>query len=45
MNFKQSSYEVMEDRGEVTVMITLSQPSFKQFKMMIGLGDVTAECK
>ena len=45
VNFKQSSYEVMEDRGEVTVMITLSQPSFKQFKMMIGLGDVTAECK
>ena len=29
----------------MTVMITLSQPSFKQFIMMIGLGDVTAERK
>ena len=42
MNFKQSSYEVMEDEGEVMIMIELSQPSSKPFDVMISLMNVTA---
>ena len=45
MNFKQSSYEVMEDRGEVTVMIELSRQSSKPFEVMISSMDVTANGK
>ena len=45
INFKQSSYEVMEDRGEVTVMIDMNQPSSQPFQVMISLMDVTANCK
>ena len=43
MNFKQSSYEVMEDGGEVMIMIELSQPSSEPFEVMISLMDATAE--
>ena len=42
MNFKHSSYEVMEDGGEVMIMIELSQPSSEPFDVMINLMDVTA---
>ena len=42
MNFKQSSYEVMEDEGEVTIMIELSQPSSEPFDVMISLMNDTA---
>ena len=45
MNFKQSSYEVMEDGGEVLTVIELSQPSSKPFDVMISLMNVTAECE
>ena len=45
VNFKQSSYEVMEDRGEVTVMIDMNQPSSKPFEVMISSMDVTANGK
>ena len=43
MNFKQSSYEVMEDGGEVMIMIELSQPSSEPFEVMISLTNATAE--
>ena len=45
VNFKQSSYEVMEDRGEVMIMIDMNRTSSKPFEVIIGLIDVTAECK
>ena len=45
VNFKQSSYEVMEDRGEVTVMIDMNQPSSKSFEVVISSMDVTANGK
>ena len=45
MNFKQSSYEVMEDRGEVTVMIDMNRPSSKPFEVMIRSMDVTTNGK
>ena len=45
VNFKQSSYEVMEDGGEVMIVIELSQPSSKPFDIMISLMDVTATCE
>ena len=45
MNFKQSSYEVMEGRDEVTIMIELSEQSSKSFEMTISLVDVTAKSK
>ena len=45
MNFNQSSYEVMEGRDEVMIVIELSQPSSKPFKVMITVMDVTAECE
>ena len=44
MNFKQSSYEAMEDRGEVTITVELSQPSSQPFQVVITLMDVTANC-
>ena len=43
VNFKQSSYEVMEDGGEVMIMIELSQPSSEPFEVMISLMDATAK--
>ena len=45
MNFKQSSYEVMEDRSEVTVMIDMNQPSSKPFEVLMSLMNVTANGK
>ena len=42
MNFKQSSYEVMEDESEVMIMIELSQPSSEPFDVMISLMNDTA---
>ena len=45
MNFKQSSYEVMEDEGEVMITIELSQPSSEPFDVMISPMDVTAACE
>ena len=42
MNFSQPSYEVMEDQGEVMIMIVLSQPSSEPFKVMISLINDTA---
>ena len=43
VNFKQSSYEVMEDGGEVMIVIELSQPSSKPFDVIISLMDITTE--
>ena len=43
VNFKESSYEVMEGRDEVVIMIELSQSSPKQFEVMISLMDDTAK--
>ena len=43
VNFKQSSYEVMEDGGEVMIVIELSQPSSEPFDVMISSVDITAE--
>ena len=45
VNFEQSSYEVMEDRGEVTIDMELSKSSFKPFEVMITIMNVTANCK
>ena len=45
MNFKQLSYEVMEDEGEVMIMIELSQPSSEPFLLMINMMDDTANGK
>ena len=42
MNFNQSSYEVMENRYEVMIVIELSQPSSEPFDVMISLMNVTA---
>ena len=42
MNFEQSSYEVMEDRGEVEVTIELSKTTSKPFEVIISLMDDTA---
>ena len=41
MNFERSSYKVREYRGEVMIMIELSQPSSEPFDMMISLMNVT----
>ena len=45
VNFKQSSYEVMEDKGEEMIMIELSQPSSEPFEVMVTIMDVTAKCE
>ena len=45
VNFKQSSYEVMENRSEVNVIVQLSRSSSKPFDVTINLMDITAECK
>ena len=45
MKFKQSSYEVMKDRNEVIVEITLNQPSSESFEVMISSMNVTANGK
>ena len=42
VNFKQSSYEVMEDRGEVMIVIILSKPWHESFNMRISLMEDTA---
>ena len=42
VNFNQSSYEVMEDDGSVTIMILLSQVSLVQFEVGINPMDLTA---
>ena len=45
MNFKRSSYEVMEYRYryryEVSIVIQLSQPSSEPFDVMISLVNAT----
>ena len=43
VNFKQSSYEVIEDSNEVMIVIELSQPSSEPFEVMISLMNVTAQ--
>ena len=43
MNFKQSSYEVMEDGDNVMIVIELSQSLSEPFDVMINLMDITAE--
>ena len=43
VNFKESSYEVMEGRDEVVLRIELSQSSPKPFEVMISLMDDTAK--
>ena len=45
VNFKESSYEVMEGRDEVVIMIEVSQSSPKPFEVMISLMDDTAKSK
>ena len=42
VSFSQSSYEVMEDNGTVSLVITLSQPSSVPFEVSIGTINVTA---
>ena len=42
MSLSQSSYEVMEDDGTVTLMIELSQPSSEPFQVTVNTMDVTA---
>ena len=42
MNFNQSSYEVMENRYKVMIVVELSQPSSEPFDMIISLMNVTA---
>ena len=45
VNFKESSYEVMEGRDKVILMIELSQSSSKPFEVMISLMDDTTKSK
>ena len=45
MNFKQSSYEVMEDGDEVMIVVTLSKALFKSFLLRINLINDTANGK
>ena len=42
VNFRRSSYEVIEDRGEVMIVMRLSQSSSESFEVMISSMDVTA---
>ena len=42
VNFKQSSYEVMEDRGEVMIVMILSKPWHESFNVRISLMEDTA---
>ena len=42
MNFNQSLYEVMEDDGEITLTLDLSQASSVPFNVTINTIDVTA---
>ena len=42
VGFSQSSYEVMEDNGTVSLVIALSQPSSVPFQVSIGTMNVTA---
>ena len=42
MSFSQSSYDVMEDDGRVTLMIRLSQVSSVPFQVTINTMDGTA---
>ena len=43
VDFKQSSYGVMEDGGTVTMIMILSQPSSVQFQVIISATDFTAK--
>ena len=45
VNFNQSSYEVIEGRGEVMIVIELNQRSSQRFEVIISLMDITAECE
>ena len=45
VNFKQSSYETMENENEVMIMLTLSKALFKLFQLMINLINDTANGK
>ena len=42
MSFSQSSYEVMEDDGIVTLTLQLSQMSSVPFEVTVNTMDVTA---
>ena len=42
MSFSQSSYEVMEDDGTVTLTLQLSQMSSVPFEVTVNTMDVTA---
>ena len=42
VSFNQSSYEVMEDDGTVSLVIALSQPSSVPFQATINMVDMTA---
>ena len=45
VNFERSSYEVIEGRGEMMIVIELNQRSSQRFEVIIGLMDITAKCK
>ena len=45
MSFNQSSYDVMEDDGTVTLVISLSQTSSVPFEVTVNTMDVTAMSK
>ena len=45
VNLKQSSYEVMEDGGEVMIMVILNKLSSNSFLLMINLINDTADGK
>ena len=42
VNFDQSSYNVMEDGGAVTISLTLSRTTTGQIQVVINTMDVTA---
>ena len=42
VNFRRSSYEVMEDRGQVLIAIRLNLQPSEPFEVMISSMDVTA---
>ena len=42
VNFRQSSYKVSEDRGEVMITMRLSPLPSESFEVMISSMDVTA---
>ena len=42
VSFNQSSYEVLEDNGTVSLLIALSQPSSVSFEVSVDTMNVTA---